>query len=105
MININIDSDDEGKIKLAVQGHIIPDWVYENSQVEHENKRVRLIRQHQQMLELEAKKQRDLQHKRERIRKQQQLQQKQSQNQEKPIINQLTQQKRYSKGKDDGLEL
>ena len=32
MININLDSDDTGKIQLAVQQHIVPDWVYENSQ-------------------------------------------------------------------------
>lgn len=104
MISINIDSDDEGKMKLAMQAHIVPDWLYENSQIEHENKRIRLVRQHQQMLELEAKKQRDLQHKRERIRKQQQLLQKQTQADEKPIVNHFPQPKRYTKEKDDGLE-
>lgn len=69
MININIDSDDEGKIQLAVQGHIIPDWVYANSQIEHENKRIRLFRQHQQLLEREAKQK--LQQKRQRLQRQQ----------------------------------
>lgn len=67
MININIDSDDEGKIQLAVQGHIIPDWVYANSQTEHENKRIRLLRQHQQLLEREAKQ--ELQQKRRRLQR------------------------------------
>ncbi|MDO7806526.1 hypothetical protein Q7Q91_16180 [Lactiplantibacillus pentosus] len=71
MININIDSDDEGKIRLAVQGHVIPSWVYENSQVEHENKRVRLMRQHQRMLEREAQQERERRRKRERVRQQQ----------------------------------
>lgn len=54
MININLDSDDTGKIQLAVQQHIVPDWVYENSQVAHENRRVRLMLQHQKMIEREA---------------------------------------------------
>lgn len=72
MININIDSDDEGKIQLAVQGHIVPDWVYANSQTEHENKRIRLLRQHQQLLEREAKQK--LQQKRQRLQRQQKQQ-------------------------------
>ncbi len=74
MININIDSDDEGKIQLAVQGHIIPDWVYANSQIEHENKRIRLLRQHQQLLEREAKQK--LQQKRQRLQREQKQKQK-----------------------------
>ena len=74
-ININVDIDNEGKLKLAVQGHVIPEWIYENSQTEHENQRVRLMLQHQQMLEREAQKERERRRKRERMRQQRQRQQ------------------------------
>lgn len=47
--NLNIDSDNEGALQLAMQGQQIPSWVYENSQIAHENKRIRLV-----ALQLEA---------------------------------------------------
>ena len=47
--NLNIDTDIEGALQLAMQGQQIPSWVYENSQIAHENKRIRLV-----ALQLEA---------------------------------------------------
>ena len=47
--NLNIDTDNEGALQLAMQGQQIPSWVYENSQIAHENKRIRLV-----ALQLEA---------------------------------------------------
>lgn len=47
--NLNIDTDNEGALQLALQGHQIPTRVYANSQTAHENKRVRLV-----ALQLEA---------------------------------------------------
>ena len=41
--NLNIDTDNEGALQLAMQGQQIPSWVYENSQIAHENKRIRLV--------------------------------------------------------------
>lgn len=99
MIKINIDSDNEGKLKLAVQGHVIPDWVYENSQVEHEHQRVRQVQLHQQMLEREAEAQRDRRRKKERLRKQQRQNQRTN---EKTQINYSSPIK--NKQKDDELE-
>ncbi|GFI59497.1 hypothetical protein [Limosilactobacillus walteri] len=49
--NLNIDIDNEGALRLAIQGQQIPPWVYENSQVAHENKRVRLAAIHLQAIE------------------------------------------------------
>lgn len=55
--NLNLDADNEGKLSLALQGHLIPTWVYANSQIEHENKRIRLS-QIQQTAVLDEAKQR-----------------------------------------------
>ena len=39
-MGFNIDLDNDGKLSMAVQKHIIPLWVYANSQINHENKRI-----------------------------------------------------------------
>ncbi|MFR0536343.1 hypothetical protein ACLUXV_00220 [Limosilactobacillus reuteri subsp. suis] len=49
--NLNIDIDNEGALRLAIQGQQIPPWVYENSQTAHENKRTRLTAIHLQAIE------------------------------------------------------
>lgn len=97
-ININIDSDDEGKVQLAVQGHIIPDWVYKNSQVEHENKRLRAVRQHQRMLKREAK---QLQQERQQLQRQRKRQLLNSEAKQ----NKTNRQRTIHKDLDDGPEL
>lgn len=55
--NLDLDVDNKGKLSLAMQGHLIPTWVYANSQIEHENKRIRLS-QIQQTAVLDEAKQR-----------------------------------------------
>lgn len=97
VININLDSDDTGKIQLAVQQHIVPDWVYENSQVAHENKRVRLMLQHQEMLEREEKQEK--QQKKQRVLRQQRVVE-----HTREVPNNSTS-RSYNKVVDDGLEL
>lgn len=96
--NLNIDVDNEGKLSLAVQGHLIPSWVYANSQTAHENKRVRLAEiQRQAVLEAQQTK-----------RQKQRLQQKQIQTEhkeQKEEVNRQQQRQPYNrKSYDFGFE-
>ena len=94
MIHINIDADNEGKLELAMQGHLIPSWVYANSQTEHENKRVRLAR-----IQQEAVKGRDEQEEKHR----QQKQRSEQRQKKEQVVNKVRQV--YYRDKSDNLAL
>lgn len=94
--NLDIDVDNEGKLSLAVQGHLIPTWVYANSQTAHENKRVRLA-------EIQRQAVIDAQRKRQRQRLQQKQVQSERQEDQSEQITRYRQQR--FRAKDDELEL
>lgn len=66
--DLNIDFDNEGKLSLAVQGKLIPSWVYENSQTAHESKRIRLAEVQRQAIQED---QQQLKHQRQRVQRHQ----------------------------------
>ncbi|MBC8744267.1 hypothetical protein H5W18_06540 [Lactobacillus sp. Marseille-P7033] len=66
--NLNVDIDNESKLSLAVQGKLIPTWVYENSQTAHESKRIRLAEIQRQVINED---QQQLKRQRQRVQRQQ----------------------------------